>query len=306
MSRLNMRPRASPGADRSSLKSGQTANVRGRLLAFLACAFVISAAGCGDEQPPRGMIAFSHGLHDDIFEVKPEAGAPVRRLTRLPGAQLDPMWSANGRQIVFRDSRRGINVNDEISVMNADGSGTRTLTRTAANDWSPAWSPDGERIVFASTRRYPLSLWTMRADGRNVRRLTRGVDEYPSWSPDGAWIAYGHGQPDGDIWAVRPDGSDAHALTHDVDNEWLPAWSPSGDRIAFVRGYENDTAIWIMKSDGSGQRRLTNGPHDTAPAWAPDGKRLVFSRNDTLYLVNSNGNDALSLGIKGILPSWRA
>jgi TolB protein len=249
---------------------------------------------------------FSHGLHDDLFETAPVAGARVRRLIGLPGAQLDPNWSPDGRRIVFRDSRRGINVNDEISVMDADGSNVHTLTRSAANDWSPAWSPDGKRIVFASTRRFPLSLWTMHADGTHVIRLTGGVDEYPSWSPAGDWIAYGHGQPQSDIWLVRPDASDAHAVTHDLDNEWLPAWSPSGDEIAFVRGYEGGSAIWIMKPDGSGQRRLTSGPHDTGPAWAPDGKKLVFSRNETLYLVDSDGGGVRSLGVEGVLPSWGA
>lgn len=259
---------------------------------------------CGNERPPRGAIAFSHSLNDDLFETAPVRGARVRRLTRLPGAQLDPSWSPDGRRIVFRDSRRGINVDDEISVMDADGSNMRRLTSNAANDWSPAWSPDGRRIVFASTRRAQLSLWTMRADGTDVTPLTKGVDEYPSWSPTGDWIAYGHGLPQSDIWLVRPDGSDAHAVTHGLDPEWLPAWSPGGDEIAFVHGYEGHTAVWIMKPDGSGQRKLTSGPHDMAPAWAPDGKRLVFSRDETLTVVDADGGDIRNLGVEGVLPSW--
>jgi Tol biopolymer transport system component len=273
---------------------------------FTIAVLVLSTVlvGCGSNQSPRGAIVFSHGLHDDIFRTAPTAGARVRRLTALPGAQLDPSWSPDGRQIVFRDSRRGINVDDQISVMDADGSNVRTLTRTAANDWSPAWAPDGRRIVFASTRRTQLSLWTMRANGTHLSRLTQGLDEYPTWSPDGDWIAYGHDLPQSDIWLVRPDGSDAHAITRGGDPEWLPAWSPSGDEIAFVRGYEGDTSIWIIKPDGTGARRVTSGPHDMAPAWAPDGKRLVFSRNETLFLVGADGGGVRSLGVKGVLPSW--
>ena len=58
-------------------------------------------------------------------------------------------------------------MNDEISVVDADGSRLQVLSRNDANDWLPAWSPDGTTIVFASERRFPLSLWTMRPDGSN-------------------------------------------------------------------------------------------------------------------------------------------
>src|SRR5205809_8140657 len=49
--------------------------------------------------------------------------------------------------IAFVSARDG---NQEIYVMNADGSGVSRLTNTPAPDIGPAWSPDGRRIGFAS------------------------------------------------------------------------------------------------------------------------------------------------------------
>jgi len=264
----------------------------------------LGVVACGGRQQSAGTIVFSHGVGDDIFEMAPAPKSRLRRLTRLAGAQLDPSWSPDARKIVFRDSRRGVNFNDEIAVMDADGSHVRDLTHNEANDWSPAWSPDGTTIVFASERSAPLSLWTMRADGSRPKRLSTGIDEYPAWSPDGDWITYGHDLPQSDIWLIRPDGSGAHALTHSFEPEWLPAWSPSGDRIAYVRGYEGHTAVWVMNADGSDQRPLTHGNKDMAPAWAPDGKRLVFTRDDILHLVDADGGHVESLEVEGGLPSW--
>jgi Tol biopolymer transport system component len=52
---------------------------------------------------------------------------------------LAPSWSPDGRRIAFATKR---DVNNEIYVMNSDGSGQRNLTRTPRwqERWA-AWSP---------------------------------------------------------------------------------------------------------------------------------------------------------------------
>lgn len=57
------------------------------------------------------------------------------------------------------------------------------VTHGEGNNENPRWSPDGRHIVFASSRAGTYDLYTMRADGTEVRRLTRGGDCYtPDWS----------------------------------------------------------------------------------------------------------------------------
>ena len=81
---------------------------------------------------------------------------------------------------------------DQIYLVNADGSGLARLTNTGggAANRDPAWSHDGQRIAFA--RENPgggvygaWDLHIMNADGSNVRRLTdnQGDDLFPVWRP---------------------------------------------------------------------------------------------------------------------------
>jgi Tol biopolymer transport system component len=67
--------------------------------------------------------------------MKPD-GTDVLRLTTT-GYDFDPVWSVDGTRIAFTSTRDG---NDEIYVMNADGSGVVRVTQDPANDNEPDWS----------------------------------------------------------------------------------------------------------------------------------------------------------------------
>ena len=104
------------------------------------------------------------------------------------GGRADAAFpGANGR-IVFGSQRAG---EDEIWVMNADGSGKTNLTRhdgAKISDLDPSWSPDGDQIAFASDPGGDQQIWLMNADGSNPHQLTNappGRNRLPSWSADG-------------------------------------------------------------------------------------------------------------------------
>jgi TolB protein len=57
---------------------------------------------------------------------------------------------------------------------------------------SPAWSPDGGRIAFASNRNANYQIFTMKADGTDVRLVanTEGRATAPQWGRDGKTIYF--------------------------------------------------------------------------------------------------------------------
>jgi TolB protein len=73
----------------------------------------------------------------------------------------------------------------------------------------------GDTIAFMSTRDGNWEIYSMKADGSGLKRLTDNAanDGLPTWSPDGKTLAFvsNQGGPWA-IWAMSPDGSNRRKL----------------------------------------------------------------------------------------------
>ena len=60
-----------------------------------------------------------------------------------------PVFSPDGTRLAFVSNADG---NEEIYLVNTDGTGLVRLTRNTADDNSPQFSRDGKQIIFSSNR----------------------------------------------------------------------------------------------------------------------------------------------------------
>jgi len=201
----------------------------------------------------------------------------------------------NGK-IAFRSNRDG---NNEIYIMNADGSNPKNITNHLDDDYDPSWSPDGSKIAFSSTRHGNFEIYIMDADGSNLSRITNNsaADYEPSWSPDGSKIAFTTDR-DGnyEIYIMNTDGSNQMNITKHSAKDRDPSWSPDGSQIVFESYREDLEGIYIMNMDGSSQRNITNHPDgDYDPSWSPDGSQIAFvsqrDGNGEIYIMNVDGSN---------------
>ncbi len=110
-------------------------------------------------------------------------GTGIERLTTGEGEAVNPSWHPDGQFIAFAWTRGFELGNFNIFVMDVNKREYIQLTHGTGRNENPTWAPDGRHLVFASTRGRTTQIYTMLADGTQVKQLTAsGNNRMPVWS----------------------------------------------------------------------------------------------------------------------------
>jgi TolB protein len=214
-------------------------------------------------------------------------------------------------RLVAYSSTEGNGNGLSIYVMHADGTARRRVTSDGFADWSPVWTPNGASIAFESNRE-PQGIWTVRADGSNLRSLVSSATGI-TFSPSGNKIAYSKITDAGlAVFIADSNGANAHRLTTSSLGEDRASWSPDGSRIAFEGRVEiGNLHIFSIGADGTGLQQLTSEGFDVSPHWSPDGRQINFDRAvgagaAQIYVMGADGSNQRALTNAGMSfgASW--
>ena len=228
--------------------------------------------------------------------------------------------------IAFESNRGGDN---DIYVMNSDGTIEVNLTKHPANDVFPAWSPDGTQITFASDRHQAnnLDVYVMNVDGSGVTQLTNspGEDRGTSWTSDGETIVFHSARNRDathtfDVFVMNADGSAETKIFTNGSAAYVCGDSTNGI-IVFNSSSnpvgtnpEGDFEIFTMDMSGGNVQQIThNTVLDSGPKWSPDCSTISYNSLDAgssldVHRVDANGTDDVNLtnapGVFDAFSAW--
>lgn len=225
---------------------------------------------------PDGENLLVNGNDGRLYRVSSDGGKAVGITTRLTG-MLDAMISPNGKQIVFSLSTSDSIDDNNIWVIDADGSNPRKITQMSAMQHEPVWDAEGEWIYFLSgDGGQAHDIWRVRPDGSNREQITVNqlyhFDLAPG--PEGQLAFSSNRSGNYEIW-LQKDQQAAVQLTDAPALDARPSWSPDGERIVYEssRGGLN---IWMIQLDSRQQVQLTHHKSGARfPVWYSGSEEAV-------------------------------
>ena len=198
----------------------------------------------------RLAFSLSNGAGSDIWVKDLDRDAPSR-LSFLKSANDNPMWTPDGRNLVFRSS--GGQDQSGLYWIRADGAGeAQRLMDGKLNPFPESFSSDGKRLSYSAIgNNSSFDLFTAQLEGDpghpklgNPEHFlgTPSAEIGSSFSPDGRWLAYNS--------------------------------TESGTQEVYVRPFP-----------GPGGRRQISSAGGSRPSWSKDGRELFFLGPDGSLMV---------------------
>ncbi len=201
-----------------NMKSGKVMRISGRE------GLNIGAAWAPDGK--SAALTLSHGKNPDIYRINLR-GKQIEQLTNHWGIDVSPSFSPDGKRIAFVSNRSGT---PQIYVRDLVSGKEQRLTFDPALRYnqSPTWSVRN-RIAFSGVINGEIDIFTIDADGSNLRQLTynQGKNEDAAWSPDGRYLLFSSNRTGRyQLYLMNANGQNQRRITSLKGEQTAPSWSP--------------------------------------------------------------------------------
>lgn len=181
-------------------------------------------------------------IRSQLFSIDTRTGIS-RQITSDTAARYnDPVFSPDGKQIVYRYKKHKRNRDEitELWIADADGANPKQLTHYSTGDTSaqwhsyhagpPHWNAALNMITYQSLQKGKYRLFAISPDGKKQFE----IEDFPTnlgaswhdWTPDGRWLAVElfENESPGDIYLLDWKTKKLKQLTDGPGYEQSPVW----------------------------------------------------------------------------------
>jgi TolB protein len=241
----------------------------------------ISTLGSEDVQPAGSGSnpAPSHAAEQTLSIV--DVGSGTLTTFTAPSAASGFDFTLDGSMVTYVGLDE--NGNDQVFVMDADGSNARQLTHGQGGAYGPRWSPDGSMIAYAADTSDNSQIFVVRVSNGASTRVTNepeGAVDPGGWTTDGESILFSTFNPTiAHYSAISLDLSTGRTRLIVPDGS-TPTLSPDGAWIAFNSWLKPHIRLILANADGSGRRTIARFDIDDGlEEWSPDSTQIAFIGN---------------------------
>ncbi len=213
-----------------------------------------------------------------------ESALRVTQLTSLPGDEMQPSFSPDGTEVVFR--WRSIDFEKSNLFLEKVGQlAPHELTTGRGMDFAPAWSPDGALIAFIRDNR---DVMIVPSRGGSPRKIGETDGDYISWVPNSSRVIVPVRHPlTQQFWL---DTIDVKSGEHNLllpegrhENGYMPAlFSADGLKLLYAKRTDNGNDLMLESPVLGSRQKLLYVPGALRGfAFAPDERSIVYSTNSS-------------------------
>jgi len=258
-------------------------------------------------------------IRDEAIGIISLTGGPPRSIARDLDAARRPMWSADGKHILFLGRKGPLELGElDWWVAPLDGGPpVKTGALEALHLWMVA--PDdwvGDQVFFSVGAGSSTNLWRVTLSPKTWRvagpaeRLTFGTAaeseaSVTAGSQSTLRLVFASQTSNLDIWSLPADTNrgkvlgDIQRLTDDAALDGRPSVSADGRKMAFVSERYGRGDIWMKDLETGKERALTATPvYEHHPVISADGLKVIYSAdpdNRPTYVIPAAGGEAEKL-----------
>ncbi|MCJ7580868.1 MAG: tetratricopeptide repeat protein [Candidatus Aminicenantes bacterium] len=262
----------------------------------------------------------------DVFTAKidPETGriveAPKKEPLPYEGFNTYPLWSPDGKQLMYISMRGHMNRERALCLYSPDTGSVREIDLKDEFVYFayPHWSPDSRSILLGVEHIHGGNgIYTVDVQTNDVSLIIQAEsgDSYgtfwsPAFTPDRKSLYYIHEKETGGVFRIMErdlqSGKEKVLLKTPPNDNNMLSLSPDGKQLALIlREEKNMRMLKVMPVEGGEPKELhrfeLKGRNIVGLDWSPDGRYIYFVKmvpeGYELWRISAEGGQAENLDL---------